>query len=442
MSGRRPSSGVPLTGADCFLRSFDDELRRYNGASHVSQLVLRLGPGLDVDGFRKLVGEVARAQPIVRAPVRRPFGVGAPVYRTRAAARRPVPPVEIHDAESGDGNAALFSERLNRPMSLRRGELLRFDLVRHDEGIDLAASWQHLLFDGTGSERFVRWLDECHRGERSPDQLPELDELERESDPLPPMRERGDAAMEWKSWLDGLAAHSLQSLAGPRRRTPQALHTGVTTLSPKQTGHVIESAQRRAGFLTPMLFYLAAAIRAHHAVFRERGVDPGSYVVPLPVNVRPRGSEGAMFRTHVSLLWFQVLPEQVEDFDKLLSELKEQRRDAIKRGFVEKGVCALDFARFAPRRLYAHMSRMALRGELCSFFFAYTGEFIDGLERFCGAEIRNGYHVAPVLPSPGSCAAFSHFRGRMNVTHVFQRDVFSEREREVFTAQLRSDLLA
>jgi len=43
-----------------------------------------------------------------------------------------------------------------------------------------------------------------------------------------------------------------------------------------------------------------------------------SYVVPLPVNVRPRGAEAAIFRTHVSLVWFQVLPEVVDDFDALV----------------------------------------------------------------------------------------------------------------------------
>ena len=58
-----------------------------------------------------------------------------------------------------------------------------------------------------------------------------------------------------------------------------------------------------------MLFYLAAAIRAHDAVFRARGVDPGAFVVPLPVNLRPKGAEGAVFRTHVSMLWFHVAAE-------------------------------------------------------------------------------------------------------------------------------------
>jgi hypothetical protein len=288
----------------------------------------------------------------------------------------------------------------------------------------------------------VRWLDECYRGARGPEELPDPDELTRPTTPPGTAGQRGEAAMQWKRWLDGFAAHPMRSLAGPRRRVRQALRSAVTTLGAAESDRAMAAAGRRAGLLTPMLFYLAAVIRAHHAVFRARGVDPGSYVVPLPVNMRPKTGAGAIFRTHVSLLWFQVLPSQVEDFGALLDELKRQRLAAIKAGLVEKGACALDWARFALTRAYAHMSRMALRGELCSFFFAYTGEFLGGLERFCSAEIRNGYHVAPVLPSPGSCAALSHFRGRLNLTHVFQQGVFSEREREIFVGSLLSDLLA
>ena len=49
---------LALTGADCFLRAFDDEVRRRNGASHASQLVLRLGPGFDAPGLTRLIEKV------------------------------------------------------------------------------------------------------------------------------------------------------------------------------------------------------------------------------------------------------------------------------------------------------------------------------------------------------------------------------------------------
>jgi hypothetical protein len=238
-----------------------------------------------------------------------------------------------------------------------------------------------------------------------------------------------------------MGARPPRSLAGPLRRTPQALRYTVDSLSAQDSARAVEAARTRAGFLTPMLFYLAAALRAHHAVFRARGLDAGSYVVPLPVNLRPKGGEGAIFRTHVSLVWFQVFPEQMDDFGALVADLKAQRVAAIRAGQIENGVHAMDFARFAPRRLYAHMARRSLRGELCSFFFAFTDAFLPGLDRFFGAEIRNGFHVPPVPPSPGSCAAFSLRGRRLNFTHVYQRGVLSERELAVFRERLWADLL-
>jgi hypothetical protein len=442
-----PPTRVPLTGADCFLRAFDAEIARWNGASHLSQLVLRLGPGFDSARLRELVAAAAAAQPILRAPVRRAFGVGAPCYRLAAAAGGALPAVEVHDAAEAPGPGGpypeLFARRLNEPRSLRRGELLRFDAVRYAAGAlgtDLAMTWQHLLLDGSGSERFVRWLDACARGSARLEALPDPAELRAARAPARPLGQRGAAARTWQAWLEGFAAHAPRSFAGPRRRTRQALAWDAWTLDAEATARAVAEAGRRAGFLTPMLYYLALAVRAHHAVARARGLDPGSYLVPLPVNVRPRGAEGAMFRTHVSLIWFQVLPHEVEDLDALISSLKAQRLAAIKSGQVENGADAMDLARLAPTRLYAYLARRAFAGELCSFFFAFTGEFLGGLDRFLGAEIRNGFHVAPVPPSPGSCLALSLRDGRLNATHAWQRGVFSAAERALLFAQLRADL--
>jgi hypothetical protein len=442
---------VPLTGADCFLRAFDAETRRTTGASHLSQLVLRLGPGLDVTRLRATLHDVARANPILRAPIGRRFGVGAPVYRLARARRAPLPPVALHAAKLPPGMQApidgvplprLFHERLNEPVAARRGELLRADVVAYDDGrqgADLAFTWLHLLLDGAGSEAFVRFLDQCARGERPPDALPAGEWEER---PLAGrLGERGARARAWQAHVEGFAARAPHSLAGPLRRTRQALGYPLYTLDRERSARVVERANARAGFLTPALFYLAAAIRAHHAVFEARGEDPGSYVVPLPVNLRPPGAEAPLFRTRVSMLWFQVLPEQVGDLDALVEELKRQRRALVKTGAAENGEAAMDFARFAPSRFYAAMARRSFAGELCSFFFAFTGSFLPGLERFLGAPILNGFHAPSVPASPGSAAIMSLREGRLNVTHVQQRGVLDESERQIFQERLFADLL-
>jgi hypothetical protein len=241
--------------------------------------------------------------------------------------------------------------------------------------------------------------------------------------------------------MRSFAARSPRSLAGPLARTRQQLGYEVATFNPDETARIVARAKQSAGFLTPMLFYLAASLRAQHAVVRARGLDPGSYVVPLPVNLRAKGGQGEIFGTRISLIWFQVFPEQVESFAGLLTELKAQRLATIKEGLVEAGSAAMDFARWLPRRLYASMARRAFRGELCSFFFAYTDEFLPGMTSFLGAPLQNAFHAPSVPPSPGSGVIFSLREGRLNFTHVRQAGVFAEHELAVFRTALREDLL-
>jgi hypothetical protein len=441
---------VPLTGADCFLRAFDGEVRRLTGASHLSQLVLRLGPGFDPERLRGELAAAVADAPILRAPIRRPRPFAVPVYDLAAAASAPMPRVEIakdgaaaRDASGARPIPPLFFDRLNDERAIRRGELLRFDVVPYEggaAGTDLAMTWLHMLFDGSGSEAFLRWLDERFAGARPAGSLPGGDGL---GDRTPPAlgAGRGRQAQAWRAHMAGIGARPPRSLAGPARRVRQALRYELATFTPEETAAIVARAKEKAGFLTPMLYYLAASIRAHDAVFRARGVDPRSFVVPLPVNLRPKGGEAALFRTHVSMLWFHVPAETAADFDALLEALKAQRRDSIKAGLVEAGIAAMDYARFAPARLYSHMARRTFGGELCSFFFAYTDLFLPGMTSFLGAPIENAFHAPSVPASPGSGAILSIREGRLNLTHVHQAGVLTEAERALLRGRLRDDLL-
>jgi hypothetical protein len=157
--------------------------------------------------------------------------------------------------------------------------------------------------------------------------------------------------------------------------------------------------------------------------------------------MRVKGGQGELFGTRISMVWFQVLPDDADDFARLLDALKQQRLAAIKDGYVEAGTAAMDFVRFLPRRAYGAMARRDFKGELCSFFFAYTDEFLPGMQSFLGAPIENAFHAPSVPPSPGSGAIFSLRRGRLNFTHVRQAGVFRPGEREIFESALRADLL-
>ena len=456
-AGGAPQGSIPLTGADGFLRAFDVETRRRNGASHLAQLVLRLGPGFDVERFRVVLAEAACANPILRAPIRRRLGVGIPAYQLDRAHDARWPAFTLHSelppgAAAGLATAAgtldaplpaLFFERLNEVRSARRGELLRVDALPRggaQPGTDLAFTWLHMLLDGSGSERFVQFLEARRSGDAPP--VPPADRSDAPAEPTLPAaaRARGAMAMSWQRRMQELAALPVRSLAGPLRSVRQALVYDVHSFSADESASIVARAASLAGFLTPMLFYVAAAIRAHDAVLRARGHVPESYVVPLPVDLRPKGGEGGVFRTRVSMIWLQVRAERTRALDALLADLKDVRRRAIREQQVENGVAAMDYALRAPARLYAHMTRRALRGELCSFFFGWTAAFCPGLEHFFGAPLLDGFHAPSVPASPGSGLVFSLVGPHLNVTHVRQRDVLSEAERALFRETLVRDL--
>lgn len=422
------------------MRAFDLEAHRFHGAGHVSQLVLRLGSGFDVAAFRVLLADVARATPVLHAPVGRPFGIAPPAYRLGRAARAPLPCVAVHedDRERPADLPLVLRARLNGRLAMERGELLRCDVVRYRGGdSDVVLTWAHLLLDGAGSELFVRQLDACFRGAAAP----ALDPATATPPAVAPsLAERGRLARRWQAHLTSFGAAPPHSLGGPRRRQPQALDYDVRTLSHADTAAVVERAAAVAGALTPALFYLAATMRAHDAVFAARGGDPGHYVVPLPVNLRPRSAHGAMFQTNVALLWFHVARRHVGDLAGLVAELARQRREAIRAGLLEASTAAMDLLRWAPARLHTWIARRGLGGEIASFYFAFTGEFLPGLTTFCGAEIANGFHVPSVMPSPGSSVIMSIRAGRLNVAHIYQGNAVTADERRVLQERLLDDL--
>jgi hypothetical protein len=87
------------------------------------------------------------------------------------------------------------------------------------------------------------------------------------------------------------------------------------------------------------------------------------------------------------------------------------------------------------------MLRRNLHGEIATFLFAFTGQFLPRLQRFAGAKIVDAFHAPAVQPSPGSGLIMSIRGGALNITHVYQDGVLTEQERSVLFAHLRADLL-
>lgn len=439
---------IPLTGADCFLRAFDYEARRYHGASHLAQLVVRLGPGFDVTRFEARLARVVRDHPVLRAAVRRAFGIGAPTYFVPSKAGPGLPLLVTQQTSHGKPRErpipAVFFERLNDTFALERGDLLRFDIVRYDDGeaTDLAMTWAHMLFDASGSEQLIAHLAaDDEDGAGSAGNTNGAPAVAGPSFSWRRFAQEAQVARRWGERMVTLGNPPPRSLAGRLRTVRQRLRYTLTTLTVAETATVVERGGRYAGFLMPAMFYLAAAMRAHAAVLSLRRAEPECFLVPLPVHIPPAEKSTLVIGTHVSLMWFRVLTEHARDLGTLVVELKRQRLEQIRDHAIEETATALDFVRLLPLRTYAYMLRRNLHGELASFVFSFTGQFLPQLQTMAGAEVLNAFHAPAVQPSPGSGFIMSIRRGALNIAHVYQDGVMTDAERALLHAHLLDDLL-
>jgi hypothetical protein len=139
--------------------------------------------------------------------------------------------------------------------------------------------------DGSGSERFVRWLDEVGRARAPPARCPRHPAPTRRAR----ARTRGSSDALARA-CSPFAVRAPRSLAGPLRRIPQRLELDLETFTPAETERVAEA---RAGWraLTPMLFIWPRASARTTRCF-GCAASTRAAVVPLPVNLRAKGTGG------------------------------------------------------------------------------------------------------------------------------------------------------
>src|SRR5438876_11161493 len=124
-----------LNGCDYLMLGFDHELRRAGFAGNSCQIVLELGSAISLDALKKRVADLLNYFPILRA---RPGGMVFPTWNCRGHSAT-FPQIRIHSDQP-----ALACQIFNEPLAMNRGELLRFDLIKHDhQHMSVIFSWLH-----------------------------------------------------------------------------------------------------------------------------------------------------------------------------------------------------------------------------------------------------------------------------------------------------------
>ncbi|HEV2694472.1 MAG TPA: hypothetical protein VG347_16380 [Verrucomicrobiae bacterium] len=418
-------SDQSLNGSDQLMRGFDFESRRGGFAGNQCQIILELPAKISLSTLTARVNALQKEFPITHA---RLGGVFKPRWKIRDDPKRTVV-IESHEDAPG-----LREELLNTPLDLKRGRLMRFDLIERVDGqMDVIFTWAHTLMDATAAEHFLTAVSD------EKIVLPK-------TNPQPPgapakWPERLELMKKSVAQLDKFCEQQPRALKTRRPEAPRELRYLVERFSAEETKTVRANGSRLCGILGDAQFHAIAAVLELHALHQHLGAVTKSYIIPMPVGLRPKGRVEPLFSNQVDMLMLQFLPEQLESVEKAVAALKAQTSQALRENSISYGRKLSELFSFLPLPVYMAVLKHGLKGEVCSLFFGDTAAVNPKSENFLGVPVNNFTHLAAVTPSPGLGVIYYYFRGELRVSIVYARTVLKDNEAIDFAATLRYRLL-
>ncbi|MFO1487278.1 MAG: hypothetical protein U1F65_02260 [Verrucomicrobiota bacterium] len=415
-----------LTGCDNLMHSFDYELRRSGYAGNACQVVLELSAPISADALRKRVAELVGKYPILTAHVGGMF-----VPQWKLASGQPVmPQVRTHREAAG-----LREQISNEPLAMSRGELFRFDLVERADGrMNVIFTWSHALMDANSAEHFLAVVG------REDVPLPNVERVLPVRKPLT-FKERMLIIRKQVGMMDEICKNPPRTVGVRRPEARKGLVYRVEKFTAEETQRIRSNGAKLCGVLSDAQFHAASSIMELHQLHERVGKASPSYVLPVPVGLRPKGNVEPLFTNQVTMLMLQFLPAHLTSIKDAVAALKAQTEKGIRSGLVDSGVVLLETFRFMPKPVFLMFLKHGLRGEVCSLFYGNTAAVSPLVTTFLGATVEDFTHVAAITPSPGVGVIFYYFRGMMRLTVLHLEQHFSTAEIDGFAAGLRARLL-
>lgn len=420
------NNSAAFNGSDQIMRTFDYELRCHGFAGNQCQVILELAGKISAEALRARLAVLQKEFPILNARVGK---LWRPQWKIPDVAKKEIA-VRTHQ-----DSPALREKLLNEPLRVQRGELMRFDLVeRADGALDVIFTWTHLLMDAVSAEHFLSAVSDVSNA------LPH-------ANPQPPgapkkWPERLDLMKKSVEQLDKFCEQQPRALKMRNADAPRELAYRVEKFSAEETKLVRANSAKLCGPLGDAQFHAVIAALELHRLHEKLGAATKSYILPMPVGLRPKGKIEPLFSNLVDMLMVQLLPEHLETPQKTVAAMKAQAMQALKENSIGYGRKLAELFSFLPLALFIRVLKHGLKGEICSIFFGDTANVNPKLENFLGVRVENFTHIAAVTPSPGLGVIFYYFRGELRVTVVNAKTVLNETEAAEFAASLRRRLLS
>ena len=160
---------------------------------------------------------------------------------------------------------------------------------------------------------------------------------------------------------------------------------------------------------------LALVGKAMAGLWQQRRLPDVPFLVPVSVDLRPKGEPGATFGNQLAFHFARFTPSQTADVAGLTGALRQQMVEALRDGQIEANRVAMEFLKYRPLSMMLGKLPGTAGRETFSFNCADIAEFPPALTSLFGRRVVNAYHAPAVLPRPGIGVFFNRCATRNNL---------------------------
>ncbi len=367
---------LPLRGADLALVAMQALWRR-EGVSNNALMVVQCDGPLDPVRIGRALDRFLDFCPWPSARLRRRRPWGQLHWAAGARATLAIPPVRHQRLGSPEALHAELEAELNRAIDPRREPPLRFAIL--DGASDavgpqsaLVATWFHPLMDPRGGQNLLAHLAHLDETDGRAPWAGAPPVFGTEPDPRP-LKERGRLGRSSQRYM--------------RTLVPEAPVSDHGLCGVRSTREIC--------------WRLALVGRTMADLWRQRGLPDLPFLVPVSVDLRPKGEPGATFGNVLAFHFARFKPSETADVDRLARALRRQMTDALRDGQIDANAVAMEFLKYRPLSLMLRDLPGTATRETFSFNCADLADFPPALEKLFGRRVINAYHAPSVLPRPG-----------------------------------------
>jgi len=419
---------ITLNGADYFCLQLDSLMWKSSGKRNVCTFVVTLPERLALEDLHQQLSRHPAYQWICQ--LRLTKGLPFSLAKWTRDPKAELPAIHEYQIESGDSPP---EHLLSTALDIKNQSAFKIDLLQCAEaGSLLIFTWHHVLMDARGGEAFIRYLG-------TTDSLIQPDWIANEDIKLP-LKSRANIASDMKRFLYDTSSVTLLSLYTKSMIKPLGRYR-VLSFTPQQSLTINERArQQGAGFLVSA-FYLAATAYAVAQVQKQRGIGDGDALVPVPLDKRKRGTQGAVLGNQVSFLFYRIPNAVLVDVRACTAELIKQMKTLMRAESPGHYTIMMDFLRRMPGFFYRRMLKAPTKGLMASFFYSDTGDSLQNFDVVFGQSVSSAIHYPPNMYPPGLTFVFSCFQGALQITFGYMEPDLNAAEVELLLTSVRSALL-